>query len=61
MDSHTIIVTPEQRAMLTTALDVYARMFVGQTVAEQEAAKKLLRELTKTRSTTVNLTQATAL
>ena len=47
--------------MLTQALEVYARMFVGQTVAEQETAKKLLRELVKTRSSTVNLTQAAAL
>ena len=61
MDAYTIIVTAEQRAMLTRALEVYARMFVGQTVAEQETAKKLLRELVKTRSSTVNLTQAAAL
>lgn len=44
--------------MLTTALEVYARMFVGQTVTEQETAKKLLRELVKPRSSTVNLSQA---
>lgn len=58
MDAYTIIVSAEQRAMLTTALEVYARMFVGQTVTEQETAKKLLRELVKPRSSTVNLSQA---
>lgn len=61
MDSYTIIVTPEQRAMLTTALETYARMFVGQTVAEQETAKRLLRELIKTRAATINLSQVSAL
>ena len=61
MDTHTIIVTAEQRAMMVNAMTVYARMFVGQTVREQEAAARLLKEFVAVRGTTANLTQVPAL